>query len=68
MSSQLTQRNSLDTESELLPQVLPPWVISWTSSTSARWYEERRTHHCRWPRLIEYAFEPIRQLRESIKQ
>jgi len=39
MSSQLTQRDSLDTESELLPQVPPPWVIGWTSSASARWYE-----------------------------
>jgi hypothetical protein len=68
MSSQLTQRDSLDTESELLPQVPPPWFIRWTSSASARWYEGRREHHCRWPTLIEYAFEPIRQLRESIKQ
>jgi hypothetical protein len=68
MSSQLTQRDSLDTESELLPQVAPLWVISWTSSASARWYEGRREYHCRWPTLIEYAFEPIRQLRESMKQ
>ena len=45
MSSQLTQRDSLDTESELsLQQIVGG-----------------RT-------LIEYAFEPIRQLRESIRQ
>jgi hypothetical protein len=68
MSSQLTQRDSLDTESEVLPQVPPPWVIGWTSSASARWYEGQREYHCLWPTLIEYAFEPIRQLRESMKQ
>lgn len=45
MSSQLTQRDSLDTESELLPQVAPLWVISGTSSASARWYEGRREYH-----------------------
>ena len=28
MSSQLTQRDSLDTESELLPQVPPPWSLA----------------------------------------
>lgn len=39
MSSQLTQRDSVDMESELAPQEPPPWVISWTSSASARWYE-----------------------------
>ncbi len=44
MSLQLTQRDSLDTESEPLPQVPPPWVISWTRSASARWYEGRREH------------------------
>jgi multidrug resistance efflux pump len=31
MSSQLTQHDSLDTESELLPQEPPPWVIRWTA-------------------------------------
>jgi multidrug resistance efflux pump len=31
MSSQLTQRDSLDTESELWPQEPPPWVIRWTA-------------------------------------
>jgi multidrug efflux pump subunit AcrA (membrane-fusion protein) len=31
MSSQLTQRDSLDTESELLPQEPPSWVIRWTA-------------------------------------
>ncbi len=45
MSSQLTQRDSLDTESELSPQEIVGG----------------RT-------LFEYAFEPIRQLRESIRQ
>jgi len=45
MGPQLTQRDSLDTESELPPQEI---VGGWT--------------------LIEYAFEPIRRLREGIKQ
>jgi multidrug resistance efflux pump len=31
MSSRLTQRDSLDTESELSPQEPPPWVIRWTA-------------------------------------
>jgi membrane fusion protein len=31
MSSQLTQASSFDTESELLPQEPPPWVIRWTA-------------------------------------
>ena len=31
MSSQLTQRDSFDTESELSPQEPPPWVIRWTA-------------------------------------
>jgi multidrug resistance efflux pump len=31
MSLQLTQRDSLDTESELSPQEPPPWVIRWTA-------------------------------------
>jgi multidrug resistance efflux pump len=31
MSSQLTQRDSLDTESELSPQEPPPWIIRWTA-------------------------------------
>jgi hypothetical protein len=31
MSSQLTQRDSLDTESELLPQEPSPWAIRWTA-------------------------------------
>src|SRR5262249_9528570 len=31
MSAQLTQRDSLDTESELAPQEPPPWVIRWTA-------------------------------------
>jgi membrane fusion protein len=31
MSAQLTQRDSLDTESELSPQDPPPWVIHWTA-------------------------------------
>ena len=31
MSSQLTQRNSFDTESELSPQEPPPWIIRWTA-------------------------------------
>ena len=31
MSSQLTQRDSLDTEPELAPQEPPPWVIRWTA-------------------------------------
>jgi membrane fusion protein len=31
MSAQLTQRDSLDTESELSPQDPPPWVIRWTA-------------------------------------
>jgi hypothetical protein len=31
MSSQLTQRDSLDMESELSLQEPPPWVIRWTA-------------------------------------
>src|SRR5437763_16879790 len=31
MSSQLTERGSLDAESEMLPQDPPPWVIRWTA-------------------------------------
>ena len=31
MSSQLTQRGSLDTESELSPQEPPSWIIRWTA-------------------------------------
>jgi membrane fusion protein len=31
MSAQLTQRDSLETESELPPQEPPPWVIRWTA-------------------------------------
>jgi multidrug efflux pump subunit AcrA (membrane-fusion protein) len=31
MSAQLTQRDSLDTGSELAPQEPPPWVIRWTA-------------------------------------
>ena len=31
MSSQLTQHDSLDTESVLLPREPPPWVIRWTA-------------------------------------
>jgi multidrug resistance efflux pump len=31
LSSQLTQHDSLDTESALAPQEPPPWVIRWTS-------------------------------------
>ena len=31
MSSQLTQRDSLDMESELSPQEPPTWVIRWTA-------------------------------------
>ena len=31
MRSQLTQHDSLDTESELTPQEPPPWVIRWTA-------------------------------------
>ena len=31
MSAQLTQRDSLDSESELAPQEPPPWVIRWTA-------------------------------------
>jgi hypothetical protein len=88
MSSQLTQRDSLDTESELSPQEPPPSVIRWATEGSrfvalvsldsyeiasragqilalrvgvkgdARIIVGGRT-------LIEYAFEPIRQLRES---
>ena len=29
MSSQLTERSSLDAESEMLPQEPPPWIIRW---------------------------------------
>src|SRR5262244_1124862 len=31
MSAHLTQRDSLDTQSELSPQEPPPWVIRWTA-------------------------------------
>src|SRR6516162_1105448 len=31
MSSPLGQRGSLDTESEMLPQDPPPWIIRWTA-------------------------------------
>src|SRR5215467_2444322 len=31
MSSQLKERNSLDAESEILPQEPPPWIIRWTA-------------------------------------
>ena len=31
MSSQLTQRGSLDAESEMLPQEPPPWIIRSTA-------------------------------------
>ncbi|MGA8364556.1 MAG: biotin/lipoyl-binding protein, partial [Solirubrobacteraceae bacterium] len=31
MSAQLTQRDSLEAESELPPQEPPPWVIRWTA-------------------------------------
>jgi multidrug resistance efflux pump len=31
MSSQLTERTSLDTESDMLPQEPPPWIIRWTA-------------------------------------
>jgi multidrug resistance efflux pump len=31
MSLQLTQRDSLNTESELSPQEPPPWIIRWTA-------------------------------------
>jgi membrane fusion protein len=31
MSSQLTERTSLDAESEMLPQEPPPWIIRWTA-------------------------------------
>jgi len=31
MSSQLTERSSLDAESEMLPQEPPPWIIRWTA-------------------------------------
>jgi hypothetical protein len=48
MSSQLTQRDSLDTESELAPQKPPPWDIRW-----AAWllivkcpHEQRTLHLC----------------------
>jgi len=124
MSSQLTQRDSLDTESELLPQEPPPWVIRWTAWLLIAAFlfalliaivmRLPETVDCRFvlipatgadliqsPRqaiinrvvveegqslplrvgmkgdahiivggraLIEYAFEPIQQLRESIKQ
>ena len=119
MSSQLTQRDSLDTESELLPREPPLWVIRWTAwlliaLLIAIVMRLPETVDCRFvlipatgadliqsPRqaiinrvvveegqslplrvgmkgdahiivggraLIEYAFEPIQQLRESIKQ
>jgi hypothetical protein len=119
MSSQLTQSDSLDTESELLPREPPPWVIRWTAwlliaLLIAIVMRLPETVDCRFvlipatgadliqsPRqaiinrvvveegqslplrvgmkgdahiivggraLIEYAFEPIQQLRESIKQ
>ena len=31
MSAQLTQRDSIEKESELLPQEPPPWIIRWTA-------------------------------------
>ena len=31
MSSQLTERTSLDAESDMLPQEPPPWIIRWTA-------------------------------------
>src|SRR5882757_7644508 len=31
MSAQLGQRGSLDTESDMLPQDPPPWIIRWTA-------------------------------------
>ena len=119
MSSQSTQRDSLDTESELLPREPPLWVIRWTAwlliaLLIAIVMRLPETVDCRFvlipatgadliqsPRqaiinrvvveegqslplrvgmkgdahiivggraLIEYAFEPIQQLRESIKQ
>ena len=119
MRSQLTQRDSLDTESELLPREPPLWVIRWTAwlliaLLIAIVMRLPETVDCRFvlipatgadliqsPRqaiinrvvveegqslplrvgmkgdahiivggraLIEYAFEPIQQLRESIKQ
>ena len=119
MSSQLTQHDSLDTESVLLPREPPPWVIRWTAwlliaLLIAIVMRLPETVDCRFvlipatgadlihsPRqaiinrvvveegqslplrvgmkgdahiivggraLIEYAFEPIQQLRESIKQ
>jgi multidrug resistance efflux pump len=31
MSAQLTQRDSLEKESEILPQEPPPWIVRWTA-------------------------------------
>ena len=68
MSSQLTQRDSLDTESELLPQEPPPWSLAGQALPPRLGVKGDANIIVGGRTLIEYAFESIRQLRESIKQ
>ena len=60
MSSQLTQRDSLDTESELAPQEAPPWVIRWTAwlliASVSLWLADRFCNAIAGERLVAASF------------
>ena len=76
MSAQLTQRDSLDAESELAPQEPPPWVIRWTAWLLIAAFfcalliaivmRLPETVHCRFVLVPATGADPIQSPRQAI--
>ena len=76
MSSQLTERSSLDAESEMLPQEPPPWIIRWTAwlllgaflfaLLIAIVMRLPETVHCRFVLIPATGADPIQSPRQAI--
>jgi multidrug resistance efflux pump len=76
MSSQLTERSSLDAESEMLPQEPPPWIIRWTAwlllgaflfaLLIAIVMRLPETVHCRFILIPATGADPIQSPRQAI--
>jgi multidrug resistance efflux pump len=76
MSSQLTERSSLDAESEMLPQEPPSWIIRWTAwlllgiflfaLLIAIVMRLPETVHCRFVLIPATGADPIQSPRQAI--
>lgn len=75
MSSQLTERSSLDAESEMLPQEPPPWIIRWIAwlllgaflfaLVIAIIMQLPETVHCRFALIPATGADPIQSPRQA---